>query len=120
MTEFMKALQQNHLSQVIATKYSANPLLLGEHYAINLTPTPPGSDSAQDDPAKASVILIVSVKPGYKSAIFGNVLIPDSMKGEFLLVGDAVYLAPRFPALKREFRITFVRHIYVGRNSHQD
>ena len=81
MTDFMKALQQNHLAQVIATKYSANPLLLGDHYAINLTPTPPGSDASQDDPAKASVILIVSVKPDYKSAIFGNVLIPDSMKG---------------------------------------
>ena len=81
MTEFTKALQENHLAQVIATRYSANPLLLGDHYAINLTPTPPGSDASQDDPAKASVILIVSVKPEYKSVIFGNVLIPDSMKG---------------------------------------
>ena len=82
MSEFTKALQQNHLAQVIATKYSANPLLLGEHYAINLTPAPPGTDSTQDDPAKASVILIVSVKPDYKSAIFGNMLIPDNMKGK--------------------------------------
>ena len=81
MSEFMKALQQNHLAQVIATKYSANPLLLGEHYAINLTPTPSGSDATVDDPAVASVILIVSVKPGYKSSIFGNVFIPDNMKG---------------------------------------
>ena len=83
MTEFTEALQQNHLSQVIATRYSANPLLLGDHYAINLTPSPSGSDASQDDPAKASVILIISIKPEYKSAIFGNVLIPDSMKGMF-------------------------------------
>ena len=83
MTEFMDALRQNHLSQVIAAKYEANPLLLGEHYAINLTPSPPGADMPRDDPAKASVILVVSVKTGYKSAIFGNLFIPANGRGKY-------------------------------------
>ena len=84
MTDFVKALQQNHLAQVIAAKYEANPLLLGEHYAINLTPAPPGADAPVDDPAKMSMVLIISVKPGYKSAVFGNLCIPENVQGNLL------------------------------------
>lgn len=83
MSEFAKSLQQNHLAQVIASKYEANPLLLGEHYAINLTPSPPGADVPSDDPAQMSMLLLISVKPGYKSSVLGNLCIPQNNLGKF-------------------------------------
>ena len=86
MPEFAKALQQNHLAQVIASKYEANPMILGDHYMINLTPTPPGADVPSDDPAQSSMILIVSVKPGYKSAVLGNLCIPQNNLGNIIFL----------------------------------
>ena len=81
MTDFVKSLQQNHLAQVTASKYEANPLLLGDHYMINFTPAPPGADVPSDDPAQMSMILLVSVKPEYKSAVMGNLCIPQNNLG---------------------------------------
>ena len=78
---FTETLQQNHLAQVTASKYHSNPLLLGEHYAMNFTPAP-AIVQDNDDPAENSVVILLSYKPEYKSAVFGNWLIPDNMEGE--------------------------------------
>ena len=77
---FSEALQRNHLSQVIASKYERNPLLLGEHYAITFTPAP-AEFAESADPAEDSVVLLLGYRPDYKSAHFGNLLIPDNMEG---------------------------------------
>ena len=79
MSDFIKALQENHLAQVTAAKYENNPLLLGEHFALNFTPLPPGP--CGDDPAENSEVILVSYKPNYKSPIFGNILNPKDKKG---------------------------------------
>ena len=79
MSDFIKALQENHLAQVMAAKYENNPLILGEHFALNFTPLPPGP--CGDDPAENSEVILVSFKPQYKSPNFGNVMIPSDRKG---------------------------------------
>ena len=78
--DFLKDLQKHHLSQVIASKYDQNPLLLGQHFDINITPLVP-EDAYGDDPARNSTILLISIKPKYKSPKMGNVMIPSDMKG---------------------------------------
>ena len=80
MSDFIKALQENHLAQVTAAKYETNPLLLGEHFALNFTPLPSGS--CGDDPAENSEVILVSFKPDYKSPTFGNILNPKDKKGK--------------------------------------
>ena len=79
MSDFVKALQENHLAQVMAAKYESNPLILGEHFTLNFTPLPPGP--CGDDPAENSKVILVSFKPQYKSPIFGNIMIPENRKG---------------------------------------
>lgn len=80
--QFMEDLKKHHLAQVIATKYENDPRILGEHYDLNFTPTPP-FECDGDDPARDSVILIISVKPEYKAPNFGNILIPEDQKGKY-------------------------------------
>ena len=84
MSDFIKALQENHLAQVTAAKYENNPLLLGEHFALNFTPLPPGP--CGDDPAENSEVILVSFKPDYKSPSFGNILNPKDKKGTLLRI----------------------------------
>ena len=79
---FLKDLQKHHLSQVIASKYDQNPLILGQHFDINVTPLVP-EDAFGDDPARKSTILLISIKPKYKSPKMGNVMIPANMKGQY-------------------------------------
>ena len=79
MSDFVKALQENHLAQVLAAKYESDPLSLGEHFELNFTPLPPGP--CGDDPAEKSEVILVSYKPKYKSPNFGNILIPTDRKG---------------------------------------
>ena len=76
----MEDLRKHHLSQVIADRYEKNPQKLGEHYDLNFTPTPT-LETGGEDPAKDSVVIIVSYKPEYKSPNFGNLLIPSDQKG---------------------------------------
>ena len=80
LSDFIKDLQKNHLTQVTATKYENNPLLLGKHYAINFTPAPV-EIYAVEDPAQKSMVLLLAYKPEYKSSNFGNLLIPKTMTG---------------------------------------
>lgn len=79
---FLKDLQKHHLSQVIASKYDKNPMLLGQHFDLNITPLVP-EDAYGDDPARKSTVMLISVKPKYKSPKMGNVMIPESIKGIF-------------------------------------
>ena len=81
---FTEALQRNHLSQVIASKYERDPLSLGEHYSINFTPAP-AEFAESTDPAEESVVLLLGHRPDYKSAVMGNLLIPDNMDGKHTL-----------------------------------
>ena len=81
---FLRDLQKHHLAQIIAGKYAKNPELLGFHYGLNFTPLPP-FETHGDDPARDSVVILVSHKPGYKLPNFGNVLIPENIKGRFLV-----------------------------------
>ena len=80
MSDFVKALQENHLAQVTAAKYENNPLILGEHFALNFTPLPSGPSG--DDPAENSEVILVSYKPEHKAPNFGNILIPNDRKGK--------------------------------------
>ena len=80
MSDFVKALQENHLAQVTAAKYENNPLVLGEHFALNFTPLPAGPSG--DDPAENSEVILVSYKPEHKAPNFGNILIPNDRKGK--------------------------------------
>ena len=81
MGEFQEDLRKFHLAQVIADRYEKNPQKLGDHYNLNFTPSPTRVVS-DEDPAEDSVFLIVSEKPEYKSANFGNLLIPQDQKGK--------------------------------------
>ena len=81
MTDFIKSLQENHLAQVIAAKYERNPILLGEHFALNFIPLPPGP--CGDDPAEDVLVIVVTYKPKNKVPNFGNLLIPTDHKGIF-------------------------------------
>ena len=80
MSDFIRALQENHLAQVTAAKYENNPLILGEHFALNFTPLPAGPSG--DDPAENSEVILVSYKPEHKAPNFGNLLIPNDRKGK--------------------------------------
>ena len=79
MSDFVKALQENHLAQVTAAKYEKDPLTLGHHFAINFTPLPSGP--CGDDPGEMVEVILVSYKPGYKAPNFGNLMIPKDRKG---------------------------------------
>ena len=78
--EFWKELQQHHLAQVVAGKYEKDPTLLGKHYELNFTALP-AYEAHGDDPARDSVVMLVSHKPDYKTPQFGNLLIPENLKG---------------------------------------
>lgn len=90
MSDFVKALQENHLAQVTAAKYENNPLLLGEHFDLNFTPLPAGPSG--DDPAENSEVILVSFKPGYKAPNFGNLLIPKDKKGISAKISRILFL----------------------------
>lgn len=79
--EFQEDLRKFHLAQVIADRYEKNPQKLGDHYNLNFTPSPSGV--VGDDPAEDSAFMIVTEKPQYKSANFGNLLIPKDQKGNY-------------------------------------
>lgn len=80
---FLQDLQKHHLAQIIAGKYARNPDLLGFHYGLNFIPLPP-FETHGDDPARDSVVILVSHKPDYKLPNFGNILIPENNKGNVL------------------------------------
>ena len=79
---FLQDLQKHHLAQIIAAKYEKDPKLLGFHYGLNFIPLPP-FETHGDDPARNSVVILVSYRPEFKIPNFGNWLIPENIKGEY-------------------------------------
>ena len=81
--EFLEEIQKHHLAQVLVSKYGANPDLLGQHYEINFMPLP-AFEAHGEDPARDSVVILLSYKPEHKVPHFGNLLIPENFQGKAL------------------------------------
>ena len=80
MEEFSKDMEAHHLAQILAAKYEKDPDLLGRHYEMNFTALP-AQDAHGEDPARASKVMLASWKPKYSIPQFGNILIPENVKG---------------------------------------
>ena len=81
LENFSKDMEAHHLAQILAAKYDKDPDMLGRHYEMNFTPLP-AMDAYGEDPAAASKLMLVSWKPKYRIPNFGNVLIPENIKGK--------------------------------------
>ena len=84
METFSKDMEAHHLAQILASKYEKDPAMLGRHYEMNFTALP-APDAHGEDPARVSKMILVSWKPQYGIPNFGNVLIPENIKGMLVL-----------------------------------
>lgn len=90
METFSSDMEAHHLAQILASKYEKDPAMLGRHYEMNFTALP-AMDAHGDDPARVSKVMLVSWKPQHGIPNFGNVLIPENIKGTTVISVKTLY-----------------------------